>query len=82
MFITMRCKRLLSAPAVISTHPLGSTHRATKNPLWLPNAVFYQIYPSSYKDNDGNGINGLTGIISKPDYIQSTGFKVPLVSGK
>lgn len=82
MFITMRCKRLLSAPAVISTHPLGSTHRATKDPGGSPMLFLSKIYLSSYKDNDGNGINGLTGIISKPDYIQSTGFKVPLVSGK
>lgn len=25
-------------------------------PSWLDNAVFYQIYPSSFQDSDGNGI--------------------------
>ncbi|MFC2760681.1 MAG: hypothetical protein ACFN41_11680, partial [Hallella multisaccharivorax] len=26
-------------------------------PKWLEKAVFYQIYPSSYMDTDGNGMN-------------------------
>ena len=43
----------------------------SKKVLWLSNAVFYQIYPSSYMDSDGNGIGDLPGIISRLDYIQS-----------
>lgn len=27
-------------------------------PSWLDNAVFYQIYPSSFQDSGGNGIGG------------------------
>lgn len=46
---------------------------AAKGPQWLDKAVFYQIYPSSFKDSDGNGIGDLQGIISKLDYIQSLG---------
>jgi len=46
---------------------------AQKSPQWLSNAVFYQIYPSSYMDSDGNGIGDLPGIISRLDYIQSLG---------
>ena len=42
-------------------------------PKWLEKAVFYQIYPSSYMDTDGNGIGDLRGIILKLDYIQSLG---------
>ena len=45
-----------------------------QSPKWLERAVFYQIYPSSYMDSDGNGIGDLQGIISKLDYIQSVGF--------
>ena len=44
------------------------------NPAWLHNAIFYQIYPSSYMDSDGNGIGDLPGITSKLDYIKSIGI--------
>lgn len=41
---------------------------------WLENAVFYQIYPQSFKDSNGDGIGDFHGIISKLDYIKETGF--------
>ena len=44
-----------------------------KQPSWLSEAVFYQIYPSSFQDSDGNGIGDIPGIISRLDYIQSIG---------
>ena len=44
-----------------------------RGPQWLHDAVFYQIYPSSYMDTDGNGIGDLPGITSKLDYIKSLG---------
>lgn len=46
---------------------------AQKGPEWLEQALFYQIYPSSYMDSDGNGIGDIPGIISRLDYIQSLG---------
>jgi maltose alpha-D-glucosyltransferase/alpha-amylase len=42
-------------------------------PSWLSEAVFYQIYPSSFQDSDGNGIGDIPGIISRLDYIKSIG---------
>jgi len=42
-------------------------------PEWLNNAVFYQIYPQTYYDTDGDGIGDLKGIIAKLDYIKSLG---------
>lgn len=44
-----------------------------KAPKWLEEAVFYQIYPSSFMDSDGNGIGDLPGITSKLAYIKSLG---------
>lgn len=41
---------------------------------WWQDAVFYQIYPRSFADSNGDGIGDLQGIISKLDYLQSLGI--------
>ena len=41
---------------------------------WLKNAVFYEIYPQSFMDSNGDGIGDFAGIISKLDYIKELGF--------
>ena len=43
------------------------------SPKWLSEAVFYQVYPSSFYDSNGDGIGDLKGIIEKLDYIQWLG---------
>ena len=48
-----------------------SAHNTT--PEWIKDAVFYDIYPSSFMDSDGNGIGDLPGIISRLDYVKSLG---------
>jgi len=40
---------------------------------WLKNAVFYEIYPQSFYDSNGDGVGDIPGIIQKLDYIQSLG---------
>ena len=40
---------------------------------WLKDAVFYEIYPQSYYDTNGDGIGDFNGIIDKLDYIRSLG---------
>ena len=40
---------------------------------WLDNAVFYQIYPQSFRDSNADGIGDIPGIIEKLDYIQQLG---------
>ena len=37
---------------------------------WWKNAVFYQIYPKSFQDSNGDGIGDLPGIISRLDYLE------------
>ena len=69
----MNYKKLFSALALAITANLGVLAQGQKGPAWLSNAVFYQIYPSSYMDTDGNGIGDLPGITSKLDYIKSIG---------
>lgn len=42
-------------------------------PKWWKEAVFYQIYPRSFCDSDGDGIGDLRGILSRLDYLQGLG---------
>ena len=43
------------------------------NAAWLQNSVFYQIYPSSYQDSNGDGLGDIKGVQSRLDYIKSIG---------
>jgi glycosidase len=45
-------------------------------PKWLQKAVFYQVYPQSYYDSNGDGVGDLAGITAKLDYIESIGCNV------
>lgn len=40
---------------------------------WLKDAVFYEIYPQSFRDSNGDGIGDFNGIIEKLDYIKELG---------
>ncbi|MEW6093001.1 MAG: alpha-amylase family glycosyl hydrolase, partial [Chloroflexota bacterium] len=40
---------------------------------WWQAAVFYQIYPRSFADGNGDGIGDFKGMIEKLDYLKSLG---------
>ncbi|MGI9106354.1 MAG: alpha-glucosidase [Pyrinomonadaceae bacterium] len=40
---------------------------------WWQSAVFYEIYPRSFYDTNGDGIGDLNGITAKLDYLQDLG---------
>jgi oligo-1,6-glucosidase len=40
---------------------------------WYKDMVFYQIWPRSFKDGDGDGMGDLWGVLEKLDYIKSLG---------
>jgi maltose alpha-D-glucosyltransferase/alpha-amylase len=40
---------------------------------WFEDAVFYEIYPQSFYDANGDGIGDFAGIIEKLDYIRELG---------
>ena len=70
-------KRILTAlaalPLVIAAQNITGKYIIPKTPDWARNAVFYQIYPQTFCDSDGDGIGDLQGIISKLDYVKSLG---------
>ncbi len=49
-----------------------STHQDPDR--WWHGGVFYQIYPRSYADSNGDGAGDLPGIISKLDYLAELGI--------
>lgn len=63
--------------AMMSAQPApGSFEQTwTRGPEWLRDGVIYQVYPSSYKDSDGNGIGDIRGVISELDHIESLGVR-------
>ncbi len=46
---------------------------ATPAEPWWQHAVFYEIYPLSYQDTNGDGSGDLKGITSKLDYLKTLG---------
>ncbi len=52
--------------------PLSDSCEVKK--AWWKEAVFYQIYPRSFKDSDNDGIGDIRGIIEKLDYLKDLGI--------
>lgn len=76
--MTMDIKRLFllcAAMLTLASHAQTITGRyeVPQVPEWAKNAVFYQIYPQTFCDSDGDGIGDIQGIISKLDYVKSLG---------
>ena len=41
---------------------------------WFKDKVFYQIWPRSFRDGNGDGIGDLWGVLEKLDYLQELGI--------
>ncbi len=41
---------------------------------WWQRAVFYQVYPRSFADSDGDGVGDLEGVTSRLDYLTLLGI--------
>ncbi len=51
----------------------ASSVASAQDSPWWKHAVFYEIYPRSYQDSNGDGIGDLNGIASRLDYLQHLG---------
>ena len=40
---------------------------------WWRDAVFYQVYPRSFADSDGDGVGDLGGVVARLDYLENLG---------
>lgn len=59
---------LNSEKDILEEAPLCEIQKA-----WWKEAVFYQVYPRSFADSNGDGIGDLKGIIKKLDYLENLG---------
>ena len=60
----------------IASFPKTDSIAAAQKPLgpeWMNTATFYEIYPQTFNDSNGDGIGDLKGIIAKLDYVKSLG---------
>ncbi|XP_026756926.1 maltase A1-like [Galleria mellonella] len=52
---------------------LGQVQCQERELEWWETTVFYQIYPRSFKDSDGDGIGDLNGITENLEYLKELG---------
>src|SRR3984885_15376858 len=72
-----------TAPVFLSCHPGSIDCRGTaqglffemtgRSQLWWRDGVFYQIYPRSYQDSNGDGVGDIRGIIERLPYVSALG---------
>src|ERR1700710_1816776 len=44
-----------------------------RSQIWWRNGVFYQIYPRSYQDSNGDGVGDIKGVIERLPYVSALG---------
>uniref|UniRef100_A0AAG5DRP9 alpha-glucosidase n=2 Tax=Anopheles atroparvus TaxID=41427 RepID=A0AAG5DRP9_ANOAO len=59
---------------------LEATSREPEAKDWYQHATFYQIYPRSFQDSDGDGIGDLKGITSRMEYLAGLGIDATWLS--
>ena len=65
----------MAATRTTATHTAAATQTPAldPDPNWWRQAVVYQVYPRSFKDNNGDGLGDLAGVTSRVPYLQELG---------
>jgi len=80
----MKFKCLLIAAIICSA--LATFGQSAKTAIdaeghqWWQHAVFYELYPRSFEDSNGDGVGDLRGITSKLDYLKELGVDAIWIS--
>jgi alpha-glucosidase len=64
---------LASVSVAVSFSQAQKASASTDVHQWWQDAVFYEVYPRSFADSNGDGIGDLKGIESKLDYLEQLG---------
>ena len=72
MLQSIRRASLLLCAMLLSAGALAAGDRHT--PEWLEHAVFYEIYPQTFADSNGDGIGDLRGIRARLPYLHQLGI--------
>ena len=63
-----------SPPAPAQSRPGARRAAGSRSPpRWWRRAVFYEIYPRSFQDSNGDGVGDLNGITARLDYLRDLG---------
>ena len=89
MIVSRFVQRALAGVAAVGGLALSATMtapradaqtRVTAADRWWREGVFYQVYPRSFEDSNGDGIGDLRGVTRRLDYLQGLGVDALWIS--
>jgi len=67
------CAKVRRVTDTAATGPASNATAASSPADWLSDAVFYEIYPQSFADSNGDGIGDMLGVLAHLDHLEWLG---------